>query len=132
MSFSGDIYAHDRWSEFAFYSGENGSNGAVQQSIGPDEHAKARRFTLTEIRMHWSVPFISQEYLKIYISADRGSNFNYIILSHTMLDIQDYRAIWPSGEEVSLNSDDHLVFEMSCGSANNTYGLEVRGWAIEA
>lgn len=131
MSFNGDINYYNRWAEFTFYSTENGTNGSVQQSLNASDLGRAKRFSLKELRMHWSVPFTSIEYLKVYVSSINGSNFNYVILSQLMSDIQDYRTTWASGEEFTLYSDDHVVFEMSCGSANNYYGLEIMGWTIE-
>lgn len=130
MSFLGDFNKYNRFDEFSFYSTENGTNGKFNESINYVSLGKPRRFYLREIRMHWSSLFASIEYFKVYISSVLGSNFNYIILSQLMSDIQDFRVTWIS-DEIGCFSDDHIVFEMSCVSGNNLFGLEVKGWSIE-
>lgn len=118
MTIPQDEYQPSRWHEFRFYASGK-VDGWEQQSI-----TNTSPYRLREIRLHFSSVFVSTEDLVVYISNVNGSSYNTKVLSQALLNVQDYRITFTS---MTLQSDDHIVFNGSMVSNVNGWGLEVLG-----
>lgn len=121
MSFSGDYITNQLYDTFNFFV-TGGEDGAISESLDISYTKK-----LNEIRVHCSVVFASDEYLRVQISNTQGSAYNFILLSYAMSDIQDL--LWQPDQPIFLDSTDQLVFSLSMVSGTNVIGLNAVGWA---
>ncbi len=125
---SKELTDNKRWWHFSFYH-TNGANGKISESIIPGTDFAARVFELAELRLKFSIAFVSIEYLKVYLSSVKGSAYNFVLVSRLMSGSTDYRFNPANSIPMRFLSDDHLVLEFSNVSGTNVIGLEVQGWA---
>jgi len=111
------------WDHFSFFK-TTGLDGTLSETVAPE-----KKFKLAEIRAHFSVAFVSVEYLKAYISAAKGSEYNTVLLSYLVSGSTDIFIHY--SDPLLFLSDDHLVFELSLVSGTNVIGLNVVGWAVQ-
>lgn len=125
---STEILDNQRWWHFSFFH-SNGANGKISESVIPGTDFAAKPWELAELRLVFSVAFVSVEYLKVYLSAVKGSAYNFVLISQNMSGSTDYRFNPTNSIPMRFLSDDHLVLELSTISGTNVIGMEVQGWA---
>lgn len=110
------------WNEFNFYA-SGGVDGAFKESL-----SLGKAFKIGDVRLHLSIVHPSVEDFVIWVSSANGSAYNLILISQAISGIKDY--MWIPTNPIIFDSDDQLVFSLFIVSASNTYGLDVRGWAV--
>lgn len=111
------------WDQFQFYKSAT-TGERIQESLDT-----ARPKVFMELRFHAGSAVLSVEDLVLRISAAKGSEYNYTILSHPLSGSTDYRFVASDKKGFFLLSDDHLV--LSVNISNTTImGITIEGWAV--
>ena len=111
------------------YFKSTGLNGKISESF-PLDPAKTtiKRFSLQEIRMHFSAAFPSVEYLVAYISSIKGSAHNIQLISQLMSGSTDFILYYSNPRQ--LVSGDQIVISLSTTSGACVIGLHIQGWGV--
>jgi len=123
MSFEKEYVVNNLWDQFQFYKGAT-TGERIFESI---DEAVPKVFM--ELRFHAASAVGSAETLRLYVSAAKGSQFNYTIISHPLSGSTDYRFIASDKKGFLLQADDHLV--LSVNISNTTImGVVIEGWSV--
>lgn len=104
--------------EYGFY----GEHGTISDSIAPGKPWKLGGF-----HVHFSVSFVSVEYLLLWLSSGFGSAYNTIIFSRQVSQSTDIFVHYSS--PLRFTSDDQLNIELSMVSGTNVIGFRFETWA---
>ena len=104
--------------EYGFF----GEDGTISDAIAP-----GKPWRLSGFQIHFSVSFVSVEYLVMRLSAALGSAYNTILYSQAVSQSTDIFVHYSF--PLQFLSDDQLVFELSMGSGTNIIGFKFDTWA---
>jgi hypothetical protein len=111
-----------QWVDFAFFASNNKA-GALNLYVSPGKVWK-----LKEVRVHFSVAFVSVQDFTLNISAAKGSAYNTKLLSQAMNTVQDLIVYYST--PLLFLSDDLLHLSMNA-VISTVRGIEVLGqWAV--
>ena len=121
MALTNEYIGLRRYSEEIEY-GFFGENGTISDSIAPGKPWKLNGF-----QVHFSVSFVSVEYLLIWLSSGLGSAYNTILFSRQVSQSTDIFVHYSN--PLRFMSDDQLNFELSMASGTNVIGFRFETWA---
>jgi hypothetical protein len=115
---------YDRKTQFTFFAA-NGDDGILEKTIDI-----GKRWELKEIRVRCSSAFASTE--DFIVATSQSGNlstiFNMTLLSYAIIGSQN---LWVDYlDPLVFESDEKMIFTLSCKSGANELSLRVIGWAV--
>jgi len=125
MAFVEEFSGPHRMQPFMFFAKGSAVGSSIDETINI-----GKKWTLQELRLHFSTAMGSAKYLTLKIDgASAGlSSFDTLLLSANLNGVLDYNIYYSA--PMMFASGQKLTINASAISVANQYGIQVIGWAV--